>query len=216
MPLNRTMPSNRALGLFAAMAAGVAALFAGPALAHPGHDATARIAAGFAGGFTHPLSGFDHLLAMVAVGLWAVQQAAKDDGRLRALWLLPTAFVLAMAAGFGIGFSGFALSGVETGIALSVLVFGLVVALAARPPLAVAVAITAALALFHGYAHGIEMPAAGGEMALRYGTGMLAATAILHAAGLGAARLSQRFALPLLTRAAGAAVAVAGAVILVG
>lgn len=177
-----------------------------PATAHTGHDA-----GGFATGFAHPFGGFDHLLAMLAVGFWAAQSAARAESR-AALWLLPAAFVLPMGAGFLLALTGVALPGVEAGIALSVLLLGLAVAFAARPPLAAAMAVTAAFALFHGHAHGSEMGAgAVGASA----AGMLLATALLHGFGLVAARLAQRIAVPVLTRAAGAAVAVAGAVILV-
>lgn len=178
-----------------------------PALAHPGHSDDA----GFATGFTHPFGGFDHLLAMLAVGLWAVQFAARSGNR-AALWLLPAAFVLPMGAGFLLALNGIVLPGVETGIALSVLILGLAVAFAARPPLAVAMAVTALFALFHGHAHGAEM---GEGAATAYAVGMLLATALLHGFGLVGARLAQQVSVPMLTRAAGAAVAVAGVVILV-
>lgn len=186
-----------------------AALIAGPALAHTGVDS----GAGFVTGFAHPFGGLDHLLAMLAVGLWAVQYAVRAQTKL-ALWLLPAAFVLPMALGFALGFAGIALPGVETGIALSVLILGLAVAAAARPPLVAAITVTALFALFHGHAHGSELPHA--EMAVSYAGGMLLATALLHGLGLAGATLAQRIRLPVLTRAAGAAVALAGIVILVG
>jgi urease accessory protein len=128
-----------------------------------------------------------------------VQQAARSGTR-RALWLLPAAFVAAMALGFAL--ADVALEGVETGITLSVLILGLIVAFAVRLPLVVAMALTAGFALFHGHAHGTVM--ADASMALSYGLGLVAAAA------------SQRIALPVLTRAAGAATALAGIVILVG
>jgi urease accessory protein len=214
MPLIRTMLSNRALRMSARIAASAAAplamLAAGAAFAHPGHPGGEH-QAGFAAGFAHPFGGLDHLLAMLAVGLWAVQQAARSGTR-RALWLLPAAFVAAMALGFAL--ADVALEGVETGIALSVLILGLIVAFAVRLPLVVAMALTAGFALFHGHAHGTEM--ADASMALSYGLGMVLATALLHGLGLVAAAASQRIALPVLTRAAGAATALAGIVILVG
>lgn len=182
-----------------------------PALAHPGHPGAEAHDAGFVQGFAHPFGGFDHLLAMIAVGLWAVQFASRGGNR-AGLWLLPAAFVLPMGAGFLLALNGIALPGVEAGIALSVLILGLAVAFAARPPLAAAMAVTAGFALFHGYAHGGEM---GEGVATTYAAGMLLATALLHAVGLVAAMLSQQVATPVLTRAAGAAVAVAGIVILV-
>lgn len=186
-----------------------------PALAHPGHPAGhpggEAHAAGFAAGFAHPFGGFDHLLAMIAVGLWAVQFAARSGNR-SSLWLLPAAFVLPMGAGFLLALSGIVLPGVEAGIALSVLLLGLAVAFAARPPLAAAMAVTAGFALFHGFAHGAEM---GEGVAAAYAAGMLLATALLHGIGLAGALLTQQIATPVLTRAAGVAVAVAGVVILV-
>jgi urease accessory protein len=182
-----------------------------PALAHPGHPGGEAHGAGFADGFAHPFGGFDHLLAMLAVGLWAVQFATRSGNR-SSLWLLPAAFVLPMGAGFLFALNGIALPGVEAGIAVSVLILGLVVAFAARPPLLAAMAVTAGFALFHGFAHALEM---GEGAATAYAAGMLLATALLHGGGLVAALLSQQLAAPLLTRAAGAAVAVAGVVILV-
>jgi urease accessory protein len=187
------------------------ASLAAPALAHPGHPGGEAHDAGFAAGFAHPFGGFDHLLAMLAVGLWAVQFAARTGNR-SAVWLLPAAFVLPMGAGFLLALNGIALPGVEAGIALSVLILGLAVAFAARPPLAAAMVVTATFAIFHGYAHGAEM---GDGAASAYAAGMLLATALLHGAGLVAALLSQQIATPVLTRAAGAVVAVAGVVILV-
>lgn len=194
------MVSNRTL-----IVSAILAVVAGPALAHTGHDAASGLAAGFA----HPFSGLDHLLAMAAVGLWALQQGSR-----RALLLLPAAFVLPMALGFGLAFAGLALPVVETGIALSVLVLGLLVAFAAKPPLAVAAALTAVFALLHGHAHGSELPQA--DMAAAYAAGMVGATALLHGLGLLGARLAEQLALPALTRAAGAAAALIGLVILVG
>lgn len=190
-----------------ALAAGLA-LVAAPAFAHVGVDS----GAGFGTGFAHPFGGLDHMLAMVAVGLWAIQLAGK--GNTRALWLLPLSFVLPMALGFLGGYLGLALPGVELGIAVSVLALGLVVAFSFRPPLWVAMLFTTAAALFHGHAHGAEMPET--AAALSFGAGMVAATALLHVGGIALARLAQRAALPVLTRVAGAGVAAAGLVLLVG
>lgn len=182
-----------------------------PALAHPGHPGGEPDAVGFTGGFAHPFGGFDHLMAMLAVGLWAVQQSAKQA---RALWLLPASFVAAMATGFILALTGVALPGVETGIALSVLLLGLIVAFAVRPPLPAAMAVTALFALFHGHAHGTEVGDA--SQAATYALGMLLATALLHGLGLVGAQVAQKFNAGMLTRAAGAAVALTGIVILVG
>lgn len=189
----------------------VLASIAVPALAHPGHADAAPTASGFVTGFAHPFGGLDHLLAMLAVGIWAVQQSVRQP---RALWLLPASFVLAMTAGFGFGLGGIALPGVETGIALSVLLLGLVVAFALSLPLVAATAVTVLFALFHGHAHAAEIGDA--SQMLTYAAGMLLATALLHGAGLAAARLALRLNLGMATRAAGAAVALVGLVILVG
>lgn len=154
-----------------ATAAGL--LLPAAALAHPGHSVTDGA---FAGGLLHPLTGLDHLLAMVAVGLWA----ALCGGR--ALWALPVAFLMAMLAGFGLGAGGVALPAVEPVILASVIVLGALVALAARLPVVAAAALVALFGLAHGHAHGTEGPAAG---LVAYVAGFGLATAGLHAAGLG-------------------------------
>ena len=141
-------------------------------------------------GFAHPFYGLDHVLAMVAVGLWASQLGG------RALWLLPLTFPVVMAAGAALGLSGVALPWVETGIAASVMVLGAAVALTLRPSLAVSVPLIGLFALLHGFAHGVELPAQ--ASALAYGAGFVAATLMLHLAGLAiglaANRLPVRFA----------------------
>jgi urease accessory protein len=142
------------------------------ASAHPGHEG-----AGFVHGLLHPLGGLDHILAMVAVGLFA----ARLGGR--ALWLVPASFVTAMALAGAVGMTGFALPHVEAGIALSILVLGAAIALETTMPVAAAMALVAFFAVFHGYAHGAEMPETASGLA--YGGGFLAATAALHAAGVG-------------------------------
>ena len=126
-----------------------AALLLTPALAfaHPGHGDNGLVA-----GISHPLGGIDHLLAMLAVGLWAAQQKGA------ARWALPCTFVGTMLIGGVLGFEGLALPALESGIAASVLALGLAVALAVRPPLFMAVGATALFALFHGVAHGLELP----------------------------------------------------------
>lgn len=157
-----------------ALAAVVLATASGAALAHPGHES-----ASFFTGFTHPLGGLDHLLAMLAVGLYA----ARQRGATR--WMLPAGFVLAMLAGAGLGAIGVALPAVEAGIAASMLVFGLLIALAARLPLTVSLPLVAAFALFHGHAHHAEM---GGASLVTYAAGFALATALLHGAGYAIAR----------------------------
>jgi len=157
---------------------------ASAASAHPGHSP----ADGIASGFSHPLGGWDHLLAMLAIGLWAAQLGG------RARWSVPATFVgitaLTAVAGHFIG----ALPGIDQGIAASVVALGLLIACAARLPAFAGLALAGVFAISHGLAHGAEMPATAGGLA--YGAGMLAATATLHAAGvalgLAAARLSSR------------------------
>ncbi len=155
----------------------VAAALAVPAAAQAhtfgAHDA------GFVHGFSHPLGGLDHLLAMVAVGLWAAQRGG------RALWALPAAFVGAMIGGGLLGMAGIEFPAVELGIALSVVALGGLIALQSRLPLLASVGMVALFALFHGHAHGVEMPEAAAP--LLYGAGFALATALLHGAGVGAA-----------------------------
>jgi urease accessory protein len=176
------------------------------ASAHPGHDG-----AGFVHGLLHPLSGVDHILAMVAVGLFA----ARLGGR--ALWLVPASFVTAMALAGAAGIAGYALPHVETGIALSILVLGGAIAFDMTMPVAAAMALVAFFAVFHGYAHGAEMPET--MSGLAYGGGFLAATAALHAAGIGlglligrGSELSSRRILQI----GGGAAALTGAALLAG
>lgn len=132
---------------------------------------------GFWHGLAHPIGGLDHILAMVAVGLWAAQIGGK------ALWMVPGAFVLAMAGSSVVGNLGLPLPGVEQGILASDFVLGLLILFAARLPLAVSTGIVAILAIFHGYAHGAEMPST--ASGLVYGFGFIISTAMLHLAGIG-------------------------------
>ncbi|MEW6132788.1 MAG: HupE/UreJ family protein [Pseudomonadota bacterium] len=154
--------------------------------------------AGLIAGMLHPFSGLDHLLAMVAVGLWAAQQGG------RALWVLPTSFVGFMSIGALLGVNGLAFTGMEAGIALSVLALGGLVALRRRMLLPLAAVLTAVFALFHGMAHGQEMPLAASPWG--FALGMLAATALLHAAGVFAGMKVRQLYLGL----AGAAISLAG------
>jgi len=175
------------------------ALLLSPALAfaHPGHDH-----AGVMSGIAHPIFGLDHLLAMVAVGLWAAQQTGQ------ARWALPLTFVATMLLGGLIGFAGIDMPLMETGIAGSVLALGVLVALAVRLPLAVAAGLTALFALSHGVAHGLELPALSSPWG--YAAGFVAATAALHGIGYVVARNLPQVAAPLV-RIAGAASALTGA-----
>lgn len=177
---------------------GAAALLLSPALAfaHPGHDH-----AGLLAGIAHPVFGLDHLLAMFAVGLWAAQQQGQ------ARWALPLTFVTTMLLGGLLGFAGLQLPLMETGIAGSVLALGLLVALAVRPPLAMAAGLTALFALSHGMAHGLELPALTSPWS--YAAGFIAATAALHGLGYALVRYLPQAAAPLV-RMAGAATALTG------
>jgi urease accessory protein len=174
-----------------------ALLAAGPAFAHldPGAHGS------FAAGLSHPVFGADHILAMVAVGLWASSLGG------RAFLALPSGFVGAMTLGFLLSLSGLPMPMVEPMILASVLVLGVLVAVAARLPLSAAAAITMAMGLFHGHAHGTEI---GGAGALAYLAGFVTATAALHALGAAAGWTLGRFGGALLTRGAGVAVAIGG------
>ena len=184
--------------------AGLAAGAATPALAHTGIGS----ADGFPHGFAHPFLGIDHVLAMVTVGLLAAQLGG------RALWLVPGAFLALMVAGGALGAAGVPLPFVETGIGLSVVAFGAAVALGLRLPVAAACALVGVFALFHGHAHGTEMPET--ASGLGYGAGFVLATAILHALGLGAGLAVGRLASGTPLRLAGAAAALGGVAILAG
>lgn len=173
-----------------------------PAFAHTGEG----LANGFAGGFTHPLLGPDHIAAMLAVGLWGAFLGTP------AIWVLPVVFPLVMAAGGVFGILGVPLPGVEIGIAASAVVLGLMVALAAKPHIAVAAVLVGAFAIFHGYAHGAELP--DGADALAYSLGFVVATGLLHLAGIAFGLLAQYPAGRVAVRAAGSAIAIAGLVFL--
>jgi urease accessory protein len=167
------------------------------AQAHPGHGVT-----GFNAGLEHPISGLDHILAMVAVGLWAVQLGG------RAIWMVPLSFVGAMIAGGALGMAHVPLPFVEHGILASVLILGLLIALAARLPLGASMAVVGVFALFHGHAHGADMP--GTSAVLGYGFGFALATTLLHGAGMSVGFLARKAAQTQWVRLAGVAIALAG------
>ena len=177
-------------------------LLAAPAFAHVGDGLTG----GFVGGFEHPLFGPDHVVAMVAVGLWGAFLGAP------AIWLLPIVFPLVMAFGGALGILGVPVPAVETGIAVSAIVLGLMVALAARPPLWIAAVLVGAFAIFHGHAHGAELPP--GADAVAYSLGFVVATGMLHLCGIAFGLLTRWPAGRIAVRAAGGAIALAGAVFL--
>jgi urease accessory protein len=143
-----------------------------PALAHNGVGQVNS----FASGIAHPLHGADHILAMVAVGLWAVLAGG------RALWIWPMTFVATMLAGFAVASLGLPMPLVEPAISSSIVIFGLVVALAVKAPLCLGAAIAGLFAFFHGHAHGVEATAAN---LIPYAAGFVLATAALHAVGIG-------------------------------
>jgi urease accessory protein len=186
-----------------ALTAIATAAFSSAASAHIGDHSHMS----FAEGVMHPLTGLDHILAMVAVGLWASQIGG------RALWLLPVTFPVVMAIGGVLGMSGVALPLVEAGIAVSVLVLGAAIALKLRPSLAVSVPLIGAFALLHGYAHGVELPVE--ASALEFGVGFIVATAVLHMIGIGIGLTANRLPVQFVARAAGGAIAVAGVALLV-
>lgn len=174
----------------------------GAVLAHPGHDL-----AGMHAGFWHPLLGADHLLALLAAGLWAAQAGGR-----RRVWA-PLSFLLALAGGFGLALAGFALPGVEPGLAASVVVLGLLLAGAAGLPAAASAALVGVFAVLHGNAHGVELPAHGA--ALAYGAGLLASSAMVLGAAVGMGAVLRHGA-PRCLRAMGAGIAVGGALICAG
>src|ERR1700682_2530837 len=172
-----------------------------PAFAHTG-----SMRGGFGGGFAQPLFGPDHVIAMVAVGLWGAFLGAP------AIWLLPIVFPLVMALGGVIGILGMPLPGVETGIAVSAIVLGLMVALAAQPPLPIAAVLVGVFAIFHGYAHGGELPP--GVDAVAYSIGFVVATGLLHLTGIAFGQLARWPAGRIAVRAAGGAIALVGIIYL--
>ena len=163
---------------------------------------------GLISGFLHPITGFDHLLAMVAVGIWGATLGRP------LVWALPVAFPLLMVVGGILGITGVPLPYVESGIAVSVVVLGLAIAVAWRAPVAVAVAIVAAFGVFHGYAHGAELPEAASPAG--YVAGFVLSTGLLHLTGIA---LGMVKALPKggqILRASGGLIAAAGVWILAG
>ena len=174
-------------------------------------DARAHVdgspAGGFAGGVTHPLLGLDHVLAMISVGLWGAQLGAP------AVWVLPVAFPMVMALGGMLGLIGYGVPGVEAGIAVSAIALGIAVSSEARPPLGLAVLLVGFFAVFHGHAHGTELPE--GANGLYYSAGFVIATGSLHAAGI-AAGLTHRWHVGRMAlRLGGVFVALAGIYFLV-
>ena len=193
---------RRLPALLGALAATTLTALAAPAFAHTGAGAAHDLAHSLTQGFLHPLSGLDHVLAMVAVGLYAAQLGG------RALWLLPAAFVGTMCVGGTLGYTGMPLPMVEQGIGVSVVAMGIAVAIGLRLPPLVATSLVAAFALFHGHAHGTEVPET--ASGIEYMAGFALATALLHGVGIAAA-LGLGLKFRGLVRAGGAACAAMGA-----
>jgi urease accessory protein len=179
-------------------------LLAQPALAHT----EVGVAGGLLSGFLHPILGPDHVIAMVAVGLWGAFLGMP------AIWVLPVVFPLVMAFGGVLGVLGVPLPGVEFGIALSAVALGAMVAFAARPPLWVAALLVGAFAIFHGHAHGTELPGAANPLA--YGIGFVVATGLLHLTGIAFGLLVRWPVGERAVRAGGGLIACAGLYFLVG
>ena len=165
-------------------------------------------AGGFASGLAHPVSGLDHVLAMVAVGLWGAQLGAP------AVWVLPVAFPMVMAFGGALGLMGFGLPGVEMGIAVSAIALGAMVLMEARPPLWLAAVLVGFFAIFHGHAHGTELPE--GASGLHYSVGFVLATGLLHAAGIAMGLIHRWPVGRIALRCGGAVVAAGGIYFLMG
>ena len=179
-------------------------VLSGPAFGHTGTGETG----GFASGFLHPVFGPDHVIAMVAVGLWGVFLGAP------AIWVLPIVFPLIMALGGALGMIGVPMPAVETGIALSAVVLGLCVALALKPPIWIAAIIVGTFAIFHGYAHGAEMPET--SDAVSFALGFVIATGLLHLCGIAFGSLARWPAGKIAVRTAGGLIAIAGGAFLTG
>jgi urease accessory protein len=193
--------------LAAARTAGLALalmLVAAQAGAHTGEG----INTGFASGFWHPILGWDHVVAMVAVGLWGAFLGAP------AIWILPVVFPLVMALGGALGVLGVPIPMIETGIALSGVVLGLLIAFAVRAPIWVAAVIVGLFAVFHGHAHGTELPEAFSPYG--YAVGFVVGTGLLHLFGIGLGALTRSQAGRMAVRGAGGAIALVGAAFLFG
>ncbi len=156
--------------------------------------------AGFITGLAHPFMGLDHLLAMIAVGIWAAQTGGS------AVWRLPLSFIVMMAVAALISASGFSLPALEPLIAGSVVLLGLMVVFAIRLPINLSMLLVGLFAVFHGYAHGLEMPQA--SSAILYGSGFVLATTLLHLIGIGLGKVAYRK--HLLSRLIGSIIALAG------
>lgn len=166
------------------------------------------IAGGFLSGFMHPVLGWDHVVAMLAVGLWGIYLGRP------AIWILPVVFPLVMAMGGALGVLGVPVPAVETGIAASSIILGSMVAFAARPPIWVAAVVVGAFAIFHGHAHGTELPSAAN--ALTYSIGFVVATGLLHILGITFGLAARWPAGNVIVRSGGGLIALVGVGFLTG
>ncbi|MCK5918610.1 MAG: HupE/UreJ family protein [Cocleimonas sp.] len=172
------------------------------------HADAASITGGFLSGFFHPITGLDHVVAMVAVGLWGAFLGRP------AIWILPLIFPLVMAFGGALGVAGVNIPYIETGIALSGVVLGLAVAFAIRPPLWIAAILVGAFAIFHGHAHGTELPNAANPLV--YSLGFVIGTGLLHLAGILFGELTRWSWGAIAVRAGGVVIALIGFAFLLG
>ncbi len=170
----------------------------GTLLAHTGHGSVS----GFGAGFGHPIGGADHILAMIAVGLWAAQMGG------RALWAVPLSFVMMMVAGAAMGFQGIQVPFIEEGILASVLVLGALIGFGVKMPVIFSSAIVGLFAIFHGTAHGAEMPLNVGGA--EYAAGFVVATAMLHIGGIAVGMAMNKLAHSKGSKVAGGAIAASG------
>ena len=185
----------------------IAAILIAFASAVSAHEGTG-ISGGFFSGFMHPILGWDHVIAMVAVGLWGAFLGSP------AIWVLPVVFPLVMAFGGALGVMDVPIPAVETGIAASAIVLGAMVAFAVRPPTWVAAIIVGAFAIFHGHAHGTELPSAANPLA--YSLGFVIATGLLHLCGIAFGLVVRWPAGRIVVKAGGGLIAVAGVGFLTG
>ncbi|QDG77699.1 HupE/UreJ family protein [Labrenzia sp. PHM005] len=190
--------------LMIAMAVVAVAFVSSPALAH----SSGGYGGGFISGFVHPILGWDHVAAMVAVGLWGAFLGAPS------IWILPVVFPLVMALGCVMGILGIPVPAVETGIAMSAVVLGLLIAFAIKAPVWVSAVLVGAFAIFHGYAHGTELPASANAFA--YAVGFVIATGLLHLVGIGFGHLIKWPAGRVAVRGAGGIISLAGVAFLAG
>lgn len=198
MEASKNWTGGTAMGAFLALGAA----WAGPAAAHVGHGTVGS--GNFIDGFLHPVTGLDHLVAMVAVGLWGAQLRSP------AIWLLPITFPMVMAVGGFLGLIGVPIPGVDIGVALSGLVLGLCVAFVVRPAMWIPAVIVGVFGLLHGHAHGTAMPMSGSPIA--FGTGFVVATGVLHLAGILIGLLERWPWGAWIVRASGAAIALTACV----